>query len=419
MENGNSIIYGLEHQSRALAPQVGENDAIRFFIGTQCLKPNSNQIHIVELEEETGALHTKVYQHDLGEIWHIRCSPHDASSFVSCYYNPMAGQFNMGTALLKLPNIKVISDDTADTITTSGVQKDQLEIVQIYDVEKYGPEVKCTEFHMTETNRLAIVVDNSVVIFDVNGTLINHIQLEGKGHLKFSGGKWNPHQNGQQFVAMQDTHLKSYDTRNNSPKPAWSLDSAHNQHLRDLDFNPNKQFHLATVADDGCLKIWDYRKTKEPVFLRSDHSHWVWAVRFNTFHDQLLLTGSSDARVLLTSAASISSEAISQSQHRYMDANEELDDTDKDTTLQESDDSKNYESNIELSVSDSDATPDHNGANKEKLIDGVLQYYEQHEDSVYCVEWSSADPWTFASLSYDGRLVISRVPKHYKYKILL
>lgn len=54
-----------------------------------------------------------------------------------------------------------------------------------------------------------------------------------------------------------------------------------------------------------------------------------------------------------------------------------------------------------------------------RLIDGVLQYYEQHEDSVYCVEWSSADPWTFASLSYDGRLVISRVPKHYKYKILL
>lgn len=34
----------------------------------------------------------------------------------------------------------------------------------------------------------------------------------------------------------------------------------------------------------------------------------VWCVRFNPFHDQLLLTASSDARVLLSSAASVSSE---------------------------------------------------------------------------------------------------------------
>lgn len=83
---------------------------------------------------------------------------------------------------------------------------------------------------------------------------------------------------------MQDTHLKSYDTRNNSSKPAWSLDSAHNQHLRDLDFNPNRQFYLATVADDGFLKIWDYRKTNEPVFTRTDHSHWYIIIYIILFH---------------------------------------------------------------------------------------------------------------------------------------
>ena len=51
--------------------------------------------------------------------------------------------------------------------------------------------------------------------------------------------------------------------------------------------------------------------------------------------------------------------------------------------------------------------------------DGVISTYEEHEDSVYAVEWSSADPWVFASLSYDGRLVINRVPRTEKYKILL
>ena len=51
--------------------------------------------------------------------------------------------------------------------------------------------------------------------------------------------------------------------------------------------------------------------------------------------------------------------------------------------------------------------------------DGIISTYEEHEDSVYAVDWSAADPWVFASLSYDGRLVINRVPRAEKYKILL
>ncbi|KAG7162851.1 EARP-interacting protein-like, partial [Homarus americanus] len=48
--------------------------------------------------------------------------------------------------------------------------------------------------------------------------------------------------------------------------------------------------------------------------------------------------------------------------------------------------------------------------------EGVIQIYDDHEDSVYAVEWSAADFWTFASLSYDGRLVINKVPRSVKYK---
>ena len=56
---------------------------------------------------------------------------------------------------------------------------------------------------------------------------------------------------------------------------------------------------------------------------------------------------------------------------------------------------------------------------KEPQQDGIISTYEEHEDSVYAVDWSAADPWVFASLSYDGRLVINRVPRAEKYKILL
>ena len=52
------------------------------------------------------------------------------------------------------------------------------------------------------------------------------------------------------------------------------------------------------------------------------------------------------------------------------------------------------------------------------LTDKVIATFEEHEDSVYAAEWSTADPWTFASLSYDGRLVINKVPKAEKMNIL-
>ncbi len=52
-------------------------------------------------------------------------------------------------------------------------------------------------------------------------------------------------------------------------------------------------------------------------------------------------------------------------------------------------------------------------------MDGRVQSYDEHEDSVYGVAWSLADPWLFASLSYDGRVVINTVPKNIKYKVLI
>ena len=52
-------------------------------------------------------------------------------------------------------------------------------------------------------------------------------------------------------------------------------------------------------------------------------------------------------------------------------------------------------------------------------VDGLVKVYEQHEESVYSLAWSPADPWIFASVSYDGRLVVNTVPQDHKYKIIM
>lgn len=373
MEEGNSIIYGLEHQTRALSPQYGESDAIRFLIGTQSLKPNANQIHVVELEEDTGALHTKVFKHDIGEVWHLRCSPHDAAVLLTTHnsYDAATSQCTMGVSIFKLPTVEVIPKDLDDLSAIHSRNVEDMELLLTITPEKVEEEIRCAEWHPTDNSRIGVVCESSLRVHDVNtGATLSHTTASAR--LKLTSGKWNPHQGHAQFAVLQDMHIKCYDTRTDCTKPSWSIDNAHRQLARDLDFNPNRQFHLASVGDDAALNIWDYRNGKEPIFSRTDHSHWVWTVRYNTYHEQLLLTGSSDARALLTAAASVCC------------------DTD--------DDGKKL---------------------SQVLEDGVLQSYEQHEDSVYCAEWSAAEPWTFASLSYDARLVLSRVPRHFKYKILL
>ncbi len=45
--------------------------------------------------------------------------------------------------------------------------------------------------------------------------------------------------------------------------------------------------------------------------------------------------------------------------------------------------------------------------------------WDEHEDSVYGLAWSAADPWLLASLSLDGRVALNKVPKNIKYKILI
>ncbi|KAL8172821.1 UNVERIFIED_CONTAM: EARP-interacting protein [Gekko kuhli] len=88
----------------------------------------------------------------------------------------------------------------------------------------------------------------------------------------------------------------------------YCIESAHGQLVRDLDFNPNKQYYLASCGDDCKVKFWDTRNVSEPVKTLEEHSHWVWNVRYNHSHDQLVLTASSDSRVILSNMVSISSE---------------------------------------------------------------------------------------------------------------
>lgn len=190
--------------------------------------------------------------------------------------------------------------------------------------------------------------------------------------------RWDPHHCNYISYTLGGC-IQTWDTRSKSV--AFTIDDAHLQTALDIDYNPNKPFCLVSGGDDGKMKFWDLRHARKPLLaLSSAHTHWVWSVRYNRFHDQLVLSSSSDSTLALWRVSSISSAPIV-----------ELDEQDF--------------------MSESAAGAD--------VVDTRIKTYDEHEDSVYAVAWGASDSWSFGSVSYDGRFCMNQVPSTEKYKILL
>ena len=260
-----------------------------------------------------------------------------------------------------------------------------------------GGDVSCAQWMPgggdgDNPGKIMVLAENRLMLHDVSrggakSEVVTSGKLEGKGQTNLMTGIWNPHQNCQQFCTANDHHVCGWDVRTPVHQPAFHFENPGHNVVRCLDFNPNKQYHLATAGDDGAVRFWDIRQTQLQLAARADHSHWVWTVRFNQFHDELVLTSSSDCHVVLACMASISSEP-----HGHLVDDEEEGNSPGD----------------EGRADDAAAV----------LEDGVIKVFEDHEESVYAAAWSSVDPWTFASISYDGRLVVNTVPRDIKFKIL-
>eukprot|EP00455_Lapot_gusevi_P012482 TRINITY_DN1593_c0_g1_i2.p1 TRINITY_DN1593_c0_g1~~TRINITY_DN1593_c0_g1_i2.p1 ORF type:complete len:212 (+),score=45.27 TRINITY_DN1593_c0_g1_i2:55-690(+) len=187
---------------------------------------------------------------------------------------------------------------------------------------------------------------------------------------RLEAGCFDPHHPGL-FVSVNDKAIRAWDFR--TSRESLVVPDAHTQQLRDVDYNPNKPYHIVTGGHDRRIKFWDLRKPKLPLKILTGHTHWVWSVKYNRFHDQLVLSSGSDGQVNLWSVLSISSAPLGD---------------------------------LEDHSSDKDG-------------DKLIKTFDEHEESVYSAAWSASDAWIFASLSYDGRVVVNHVPPPEKYKILL
>jgi WD40 repeat protein len=399
-----SSVYGLRHQARCIVPQTGRADCHRFVLGSlNPRKPAENELHVIEFDDDANQVKNKgIFAHE-GEVWDISTSPSQHNLLFTSYRKEGSFQTSLwrmrGNAEFDDDDLQVdYGDDLdlnmdADAPVTAPVPLPQAEGTDpLEGADEDTGDLKL-EHVLTVPNRGG-ARPSKVLWHNLEGCYEDVLVADGQGLRSFKvdpeSGRglttddaafsvdvenikcccWDPHHRAQ-LVTGVGRSLVAWDTRDG--KATVSIKDAHEGPIQTVDFNPNKPYHVVSGGQDCKIRLWDLRKADEALMTLGNHSHWVWSAKYNPFHDQLILSAGGSGIVNLWSIVSVSSAPLG------------------------------------------DLEDPQNQREGDKLI----KSYEEHEDSVYNIAWSCYDAWVFASLSYDGRVVVNHVPPTEKYKILL
>ncbi|GAB5593424.1 hypothetical protein Unana1_08324 [Umbelopsis nana] len=370
-----SCVYGLRQQARCLASVHTDSDTSQFLVGTTGPK-NDNHLHLLDFDDSAFTVQPALYRHP-HEIWDIATCPFDQHRFFTTYTN------DDGALTASLWEKEPV-DHLEQTMSPRPDSSKDLTLLTTIPTKGLH---KVLWAACGEKGRVASVSDTCIAIWSLDSaheniekTITWNIDNANEASAaRIHNAVWSPHSD--EVIATYGSTVAGWDIRSN--QVTFERHRAHPASIRAVDYNHNKPHHIVTGGDDAALCIWDTRNLKSPLMEMVNHTHWVRSVAYNMVHDQLILSSSSDTLVNLHSAVSVSSAS-------YMAQSLDTDDE---------------------SVSSMDQP-------RELPTDGFLKAYDQHEDSVYSVAWSHSDIWIFASLSYDGRVVINRVPTSEKFKIL-
>ncbi|ORX62359.1 WD40 repeat-like protein [Hesseltinella vesiculosa] len=358
-----SCVYGLRQQARSLTPVAASTEKSKFLLGS--LGTKNNVVCLLEYDDDQHTTSSILFAHP-DEVWDIASCPANEDLFMTCH-SPVSVRPSVKQATLwkKTQQDRAGSLESLLTLDYAAEKawwnSDGQSLIAIDKATLYHTHID----HTSASTPLMITTD---CMFDTTTSLSTSLPT-------LQNATWNPHK--PEVVTVGGQSIAGWDLR--AGTNTFLRRQAHASTIRALDCNANKPYHLATGGDDAKVRLWDTRQLTEPLTTLENHTHWVWSVAFNKFYDQVLLTSSSDTLVQLQNVVSASSAS-------YLEH--------------------------ESSDSEGEHEADH------KQVDGLMATFEQHEDSVYSVAWSPADTWTFASLSYAGRVVISQVPTQEKFKIL-
>lgn len=417
-----SIITTFEDQCRSLTSASSpDENASRFFVGTQS-STGENLIYLFEYKDDNNNLAKVSCKFPFGECWHLATSNKHPNLLT--VVTSLGGKQKI--SLFKLPQEleNPIEDDY-------GLSESSIE--NIFDVVTAGRNLtRQCHWHPDEGDRLLTCNDSIIEFWDIDQkqklqefsilkALESSDRLQSNSKLPpVADLRWSSLFNCSVVATAIGSKIYGIDTRISDSSPSsicWLIEDVKCNRIRSIDFNPNSQYYLASGGDDCRANFWDLRKTNTPALHLQTHTHWIWSIRYNPFHDQLVLSAGSDARVALMRVQSIASEPFGQMTDYDEEIGDPLNEADNQSIDSQKIKGENFSEDAPKDKSDDRDQNDASNKEPKQLDDEVIKVYEEHDDSVYAAEWAS-DPWIFASLGFESRLVINKVPKAEKFSIL-
>jgi WD40 repeat protein len=391
MFSGQQAEVSLNVPIRTLQALRADKVESRFVAGT-CGMDDTMYLHLLRFHSDLNQVrHEIILEHPSGPVRSIATSPSDKSMLLT------ATESSCEATLWKIPGELLESSSANDY--SQGDEEDDYPAAETGVLEQRA--VLSSEGNIVDMKWRGGDDDEpassfgDVLTLDEDGNLKQWDVAFGAGestrHCKVDTSKsswnlpphmsWDPHSVDTLAISV-GTDVSLLDWRD--PNAVETL-CCHRYGITALDYNPNKPHTLVTAGQEGLLKFWDLRSHKQPLLtVRGGHRHWAVDVEYNPFHDQLILSAGTDSAVNLWRISTISSAPLLT-----------LDDDDTEDPA------------TTPSSSSSSSSPN------------VLVSRLDLMNSVYATAWGAADAWIYASVTYDGSVVLNHVPSKEKYKILL
>ena len=370
-----SSSYGLKSAGckciRSLINENPNNPSNRFIVGTQYIHED-NELHIIEYNEDENIIENiSINNFDSREITDICISP-DISLANYRFISTYDYKKNIYSIDLYNNNDIIIANIFPDLNNNNNNSKASImnnNHIIWNNMEGYYDDLMYIDNNNKSLHHVKLSSDK--ITKDDHNLNDNNFNNNNKNYLQIKGC-WDPHHNNN-FVSIYDNYIYIWDIRSNKCINKINNIANNCNYNTSIDYNPNKPYHIINSLNNGTIQIWDLRYQKKPLKLLYNHTDNCNIVKYNRFHDQLLLSCGNDSIINLWKIVSVSSAPLG---------------------------------NLEDPLNTREG-------------DRLIKYYDEHEDSIYDIAWSYYDAWLFASLSYDGRIVINHIPKEEKYKILL
>ena len=394
--------YDCDAPARSLVA-VGDGDSTMFAAGTQTIR-GGNAVHIVSHDRDRDVARcAAVLTHPDGEIWSMdaRCSDGGSGGVrdvLATAFDGVDGTSRGGVAIWRLPpSLDPRGDPTRGDLARLGTVRSS-DVSDVSDVS--GATPRCVRWSAADPAVLAVVADSFLAIVRVDAEGGPDPKPSTRGALPAGSFVPSPscasfHPDEEHVVAVAsfgpDVHV--YDARAGLHAPSQTVQNAHALQVRGVDYDPGAAgTSLATCGDDGATKTWDTRRLTKPtgdsrLATNPDddgHAHWAWCVAHNPeYPDRLLASCGGDGLVRLwrtDGGVPPAGVAASRGSSGFDGA----------------------------------------GSDGSSRLCAAASFRGSHADTVYQTAWGRGDdPWTLASVSYDGRVVLDQVPRAEKYRILL